>query len=378
VIGPGGHVLHVVGARPNFMKAAAVVRALSRREGLRQSLVHTGQHYDAQMNDVFFRELELPAPTVNLEVGAGSHAQQTGLVMQRLEPELLELAPDLVLVYGDVNSTLASALVCAKLRIPLGHVEAGLRAFDRDMPEEINRIVTDRLADILFTPSPEADANLRAEGVAADAIHFVGNVMIDTLVRLTDAARARRAELPRILHDAGMSDPDALQRFGLVTLHRPSNVDAPARLARLLEALVELSADVPLIFPAHPRTRRQLLALGEMVDAGSLHVIGPLGYLDFLALQRDARLVITDSGGVQEESTFLGVPCLTVRSNTERPVTVSVGTNVLVGDDVARLKAEARRALAGRGRPGRLPELWDGHAGERIARVLCGTLVEVA
>ncbi|MBM4244700.1 MAG: UDP-N-acetylglucosamine 2-epimerase (non-hydrolyzing) [Deltaproteobacteria bacterium] len=353
--------LHVVGARPNFMKAAPVLAALAGRA--EQTLVHTGQHYDAAMSEVFFDQLGLPAPDVDLEVGSGSHAAQTAQIMTRFEPVLLERRPDFVVVYGDVNSTVAATLVASKLLVRVAHVEAGLRSRDRKMPEEINRLVTDTLADLLFTPSTDGDDNLRAEGVAADKIHFVGNVMIDTLVRLLPAAAAlgTRARL-------GLPRP-----YVLVTLHRPSNVDDPATLAPLLAALGRAAASHDVVFPVHPRTRGRLAESGVAVPE-RIRLLEPLGYLEFLDLQREAAAVITDSGGIQEESTFLGVPCITVRENTERPVTVTLGTNVLVGRDPLRMLAELERALEG-GTGGRAtgavrPPLWDGRAAERIAPIL--------
>jgi UDP-N-acetylglucosamine 2-epimerase (non-hydrolysing) len=346
------HVLHVVGARPNFMKAAPVLRALAER-GAKQTLVHTGQHYDANMSDVFFTELGMAAPEVNLEVGSGSHAVQTAEIMMRLERELMQRKPDLVLVYGDVNSTVAAALVCSKLSMRVGHVEAGLRSYDRAMPEEINRVVTDQLADILFTPSEDGDVNLQREGVPAEKIHRVGNVMIDTLVRLLPAAEKMN----------GMPD-----RYALVTLHRPSNVDSGERLREIVNALQEIQKDVNVVFPVHPRTRQRLSEIGG--EESGLRLLGPLPYIEFLALQKRAAVVITDSGGIQEETTFLKVPCLTLRTTTERPVTVSVGSNVLVGEDVARLKSETARVLNGQGKTGGIPPLWDGHAAERIADVV--------
>jgi UDP-N-acetylglucosamine 2-epimerase (non-hydrolysing) len=350
-------VLHVVGARPNFMKAAPVIAALSQRPGLAQTLVHTGQHYDANMSDIFFRQLGMPPPDVNLEVGSGSHAAQTAQIMLRFEEVVLERRPDVVLVYGDVNSTLAAALVAAKLGIKVGHVEAGLRSFDRTMPEEINRLLTDQIADLLFTPSPDGDANLRREGVPPARIRPVGNCMIDTLVRL----------LPQAVRPA-IEGLDS--RFLLVTLHRPPNVDEPAMLSRLVAALADISRHIAVIFPVHPRTRQclQRAALGPLASA--LRLTEPLGYLEFLWLQRHATAVVTDSGGIQEETTYLGVPCLTMRENTERPITIEVGTNLLIGRDTEKLKAEVAAILQGNGKRGRIPPLWDGHAGERVADAL--------
>ncbi len=351
------HVLHVVGARPNFMKAAPVLRELARR-GLRQTLVHTGQHYDAGMSDVFFQQLGIPAPDVNLEVGSASHAQQTAQIISRFEPVLMEHKPDLVLVYGDVNSTVAGALVSSKLGVKVGHVEAGLRSRDRSMPEEINRLLTDQIADLLFTPSADAGENLCQEGIAPERIHFVGNVMIDTLVRL----------LPMATQSANGSSGG---KYVLVTLHRPSNVDDLPWLRQMFRALYELSSEVAVVFPVHPRTRQRLSSL-DLDDSsnGRLRLLAPQPYLEFLALQRGAAVVVTDSGGIQEETTFLGVPCLTVRENTERPVTVTLGTNLLVGRDINRMRAELRCILDGRAKKGSAVPLWDGRAAERIAEAI--------
>jgi UDP-N-acetylglucosamine 2-epimerase (non-hydrolysing) len=327
------HILQVVGARPNFMKAAPVLRALTEQPQVEQTLVHTGQHYDASMSEVFFQQLAIPAADVNLEVGSGTHAWQTAEIMRRFEPVVLERKPDLVLVYGDVNSTVAAALVCSKLLISVGHVEAGLRSFDRTMPEEINRLLTDQLADLLFTPSEDGDKNLEQEGVDPAKIYRVGNVMIDSLVRLLPMARERKMDgLPN--------------RYALVTLHRPSNVDDDRVLRNILEVLLEVNAELKVVFPVHPRTRRRIAEFG--MDATQLHLLEPLPYIEFLALQRRAVVVITDSGGIQEETTYLKVPCLTLRQNTERPVTVSLGTNVLVGQDGRKLRAELRRILEGK------------------------------
>lgn len=350
------HILHVVGARPNFMKAAPVLAALARTPAVKQTLVHTGQHYDANMSDIFFRQLGMPAPDFNLEVGAGSHAQQTSQVIARVEPVIVESAPDLVLVYGDVNSTAAAALVGAKLQVRVGHVEAGLRSGDRSMPEEINRLITDQLSDLLFTPSADGDENLCREGIASNKIHRVGNVMIDTLVRLLPACVEHKPE--------GLPD-----RYVLVTLHRPSNVDDPAWLAELLRALGEISSEIEVVFPIHPRTRSRMEQLDKM-GAPGIRFLDPSPYLTFLALQKGAAVVITDSGGVQEETTFLGVPCLTLRENTERPITVSLGTNQLLGRDVGRMKREVQRILNGEKKAATPIPLWDGHAAERIADVV--------
>lgn len=355
------HVLHVVGARPNFIKAAPVMRALAPYQEINQTLVHTGQHYDRAMSEVFFSQLGMPAADYNLEIGSGSHAQQTAAAMVALEPVLVQRRPDLVLVYGDVNSTLAAALVSVKLGVRLGHVEAGLRSGDRTMPEEINRLLTDQVADLLFTPSADADENLRREGIERSKVHLVGNVMIDTLTRLLPQTEVR--------FDTEISSP-----YALVTLHRPSNVDDPAWLLQLLETLADLSKQLTVVFPVHPRTRQRLKELGGKFEAAKrIKLCDPLPYLEFIALQRRAAVVITDSGGIQEETTFLGVPCLTVRENTERPITISLGTNQLVGRDVARLRTGAEKILQDRGRGAvgtdRIP-FWDGQAAERIARVI--------
>ena len=355
------HVLHVVGARPNFMKAAPVLRALKSYPDVRQTLVHTGQHYDRAMSDVFFEQLGVPDPDVNLAVGSGSHARQTAAIMERFEPVLLEKRPDWVLVYGDVNSTIAAALVCSKLGFRIAHVEAGLRSFDRTMPEEINRLLTDQIADLLLTPSSDGNENLRNEGIPAERVHLVGNVMIDTLVRLLPIAEAKSEELMQRL---------GVTRFGLVTLHRPATVDSPEVLLPILTVLNEISRDLPIVFPIHPRTRAQL---GERINgfSGSLKIIEPLPYIDFLSLQKHATVVITDSGGIQEETTFLGTQCLTVRDSTERPVTVTLGTNQVIGRDPHNLKHAVGKLLDGNRKKGEVPPLWDGHASERIAAILC-------
>ena len=354
-------VLHIVGARPNFMKAAPIHKAIAGRGQLAQILVHTGQHYDVKMSDVFFTDLGMPAPDVYLGIGSGSHAEQTARTMIELEKVFLREKPDLVSVVGDVNSTLAGALVASKMGIRIAHVEAGLRSFDRSMPEEINRIVTDRLSDLLLTPSPDADVNLLKEGVEPARIHLVGNVMIDSLL----ASQARAEQLPTL---AGLGL--APRGYAVCTLHRASNVDDPKVLSGLLSALAHVSTRVPVIFPVHPRTRKMLAdqGLSGMLERSpGLRLVDPMGYLEFLALTSQARLILTDSGGLQEESTALGVPCLTLRENTERPITVEQGSNLVVGTDPVRIREEADRALDGKGKQGRVPALWDGRTAERIA-----------
>ena len=351
-------ILHVVGARPNFMKVAPILAQLRKRQNAAQVLVHTGQHYDAKMSDVFFQDLGMPDPDVHLGVGSGSHAQQTAKIMVEIEPVLLREKPDIVVVAGDVNSTVAVALVAAKLGIAIAHVEAGLRSRDWTMPEEINRVLTDRLSDLLFTPSRDGDENLAREGIDPKRVHFVGNVMIDSLNAALPRARESRIHQRLELSPKG---------YALATLHRPANVDDPAALARLLAALAEVSRSIPVVFPIHPRTRSRMPA---GFDVQGIKLIEPLGYLDFLALTAQARLVMTDSGGIQEETTALGVPCLTMRENTERPITVEVGTNQLVGTDPARVVPAARAVLEGRAKKGAIPELWDGRAAERVAEVL--------
>jgi UDP-N-acetylglucosamine 2-epimerase (non-hydrolysing) len=363
-------LLLIAGARPNFMKVAPLLRALRRRpEAFEPLLVHTGQHYDEAMSDVFFDELGIPPPDRHLGVGSGSHAVQTARIMEAFEPVVTETKPDRVVVVGDVNSTAACALVASKMAppIPVAHVEAGLRSFDLAMPEEINRLVTDALSDLLFTTSPDADVNLRREGVPRRRIHRVGNLMIDTL-----KAFAAKADASSVLDRLGLKPP-----YALLTLHRPSNVDDETTLRRILAALGEIGRSMPVIFPAHPRTADRLRRLQmsgaprqEMAGAAGLRLVEPLGYLDFLHLQKHASLVLTDSGGVQEETTILGVPCLTLRENTERPITLTRGTNRLVGTDTRRIVQEARRALkTRRRRPPSIP-LWDGRAADRIAAIL--------
>ncbi len=353
-------ILHVVGARPNFMKVAPIMAAMRKHpDCFQQTLVHTGQHYDYRMSQVFFEDLDLPEPDDHLEVGSGTHAEQTARVLLSFEPALIKHKPDWVFVVGDVNSTLACALVCAKLGVPVAHVEAGLRSFDRSMPEEINRLLTDQIADLLFTPSPDGDENLLREGIAAEKIHRVGNVMIDTLTRLLPRARSRP-----ILTELGLKRSE----YVLVTLHRPSNVDSPATLQEILSALSELGKTREVVFPLHPRTRERIRQWG--LEPTGIHIMEPLRYLDFLALEENAAFVLTDSGGVQEETTFLGVPCLTARPSTERPITVTRGTNRLVASN-RRAILDAVNELDFLPRPpASPPDLWDGHAAERITEVM--------
>ncbi|MBV2362898.1 UDP-N-acetylglucosamine 2-epimerase (non-hydrolyzing) [Streptomonospora sp. NEAU-YY374] len=355
-----GEIVHIVGARPNFVKAAPVVAALAKR-GVRQSVVHTGQHYDDRMSAVFFRELGLPRPDVDLGVGSGSHAEQTAALMVGLEREFISRSPGLVVVYGDVNSTLAAGLVAAKLHIPVAHVEAGLRSFDWTMPEEVNRRLTDQLSDVLFATSPEAVGHLAAEGVAVDRVHFVGNPMIDTLLgnidRFDTEALRSRVELP--------------ESYVAATLHRPANVDNPEVVARLVARLHEVADQIDVVMPVHPRGRAALTAAG-LAEHPRMHLLEPLGYIDFVTLVRASTAVVTDSGGVQEETTILRVPCLTLRPNTERPVTITHGSNRLVVDSelpglVSKLLAGER---LGASAVADVPPLWDGHAGERIATIL--------
>ena len=362
-------IINVVGARPNFMKVAPIVAAMKRRERqFAPLLVHTGQHYDSMMSDAFFRDLDIPQPDIDLEVGSASHATQTAAVMERFEPVVLKEKPDWVLVVGDVNSTLACALVCSKLGVKVAHVEAGLRSRDRTMPEEINRLLTDQIADLLFTPSQDADANLRAEGIPEQRIRFVGNVMIDSLFQ--HLARAKESAIGNDLGVAG-------QDYAVLTLHRPTNVDEPETFARLLDALEEVGRSLPIIFPVHPRTRKTIAALGfgeRIQSTPGLRLIDPLGYLDFLGLYSRARLVLTDSGGLQEETTVLGIPCLTLRENTERPITVELGTNRIVGTDRKKITSAAFATLNGSIiKDRRVPPLWDGHTADRILDALVGT-----
>jgi UDP-N-acetylglucosamine 2-epimerase (non-hydrolysing) len=353
-------VLCVVGARPNFMKIAPLMREMLNYPEIQPVLVHTGQHYDPEMSDVFFRDLEIPPPDLHLGVGSGSQAEQTGKVMVAFEAVLEKGGADLVLVVGDVNSTLACSVVSAKKGIAVAHVEAGLRSFDRSMPEEINRIVTDALSTYHFTTSRDADQNLFREGIKKEGIHFVGNVMIDTLLRFS-----AKAEASSIRRDLGLKGD-----YALLTLHRPSNVDQAEPLRRIFKALEAMSKNLPIVFPAHPRTRKMLEEFGISAAKAGMTMVEPLGYLDFICLEKHARLVLTDSGGIQEETTVMGVPCLTLRDNTERPVTLAQGTNVLVGNSTERILNAAAQVLERRSDHREVPELWDGKASERIVAVL--------
>ena len=347
-------VLNVVGARPNFMKIAPIVQEMKKAPDLEGVLVHTGQHYDEGMSDIFFRELGIPVPDVHLGVGSASHAEQTARIMVEFEKVCLKEKPGLVVVVGDVNSTMACTIVAAKLLIPVAHVEAGLRSFDRTMPEEINRLVTDALASILFTTSRDADENLKREGVDVSKIFFVGNVMIDTLLKHRAKAAALQIDKPK--------------QYALVTLHRPSNVDDPNVLGPILEALQHIGKSIPVLFPIHPRTKKRVEDFGLSLDG--IRAMDPIGYLEFLNLESTATIVLTDSGGLQEETTILGVPCLTLRHNTERPITITHGTNIMVGPEKERILEAFRRIMNGDWRPAGPPEYWDGHAAERIIRVI--------
>ncbi|WP_431237374.1 non-hydrolyzing UDP-N-acetylglucosamine 2-epimerase [Mycolicibacterium aichiense] len=362
----------VVGARPNFMKIAPVVRAIEKRGDLSYKIVHTGQHYDREMNDVFFEELGIPEPDVFMAAGGGTHSQQTGKIMVAFEEFCQERRPDAVMVVGDVNSTLACSIVAKKLCIPVAHVEAGLRSGDLAMPEEINRLVTDSIADWFFVTEPAGVDNLKNEGKPASAIHYVGHVMIDNLLyqakRLagTDTSGFETAAFKQQVTGGG-------GRYGVVTLHRPSNVDDRQTMSKIAAALRDIASELPLIFPAHPRTRKNIEQFG--IDMGpDITIVAPQAYMPFLNLWKDAAVVLTDSGGLQEETTALGVPCITIRENTERPVTVTEGTNVLSGTDPVRIVAEARRVLQGNGKHGGRPMFWDGRAAERIVEILATDL----
>src|SRR5216684_6890413 len=357
-------IVNIVGARPNLVKIAPLMREMRKHLDLSPVLVHTGQHYDEKLSDVFFRQMGIPAPDVNLEVGSGSHAWQTGEILKNIEPVLIQQKPDLVLVVGDVNSTIAVSLAAVKMGIPVAHVEAGLRSFDRAMPEEINRILTDAISSYLFVTEEDAIANLLKEGRPRSAIFLVGNVMIDALRQFLPIAQQSK-----IGEELGLLDGQTFAPFAVLTLHRPSNVDSPETLEKLLGAIDAVAEELPVIFPVHPRTQQRLN------DSGAKHhprlrLIPPVGYLDFLCLLSRARLVLTDSGGIQEETTALGVPCLTLRENTERPVTLTEGTNQIVGQDPVRIVTAAREVLTGKPQAGRVPRFWDGHAADRIIAVL--------
>lgn len=354
----------VAGARPNFMKIAPIVRALQATGGLAFKIIHTGQHYDREMNEVFFEELGIPEPDVFMAAGGGSHAQQTAKIMVAFEELCQNEQPDAVLVVGDVNSTLACSIVAKKLNIPVAHVEAGLRSGDMTMPEEINRLVTDSISDWFFVTEPSGVSHLQREGKAESAIHYVGHVMVDNVLYQAAKLKAMDASAFEVL-----AKVPADRRYGVVTLHRPSNVDSAAMMMRIGGALRDIAEELPLIFPVHPRTRGNLEKFG--IDLGpNVTLVGPQPYMAFLSLWKDAAVVLTDSGGLQEETTALSVPCITIRENTERPVTVDEGSNVLAGTDPQRIVAEARKVLRGEGKQGRRPNLWDGKAAERIVEVL--------
>lgn len=361
---PSLKFLNVVGARPNLPKIAPLLREMRQHPEITAILVHTGQHYDENLSDIFFRQMGIPEPQVNLEVGSSSHATQTAEVLKRIEPVLEEHRPDVVVAVGDVNSTIAVSLAAAKLGIRVAHAEAGLRSFDRAMPEEINRVLTDAIADYLFVTEEDAVTNLMKEGRSRDSIFLVGNVMIDSLRHFLPVA-----EQSSIGAELGLKNGVGWKRFGLLTLHRPSNVDSPEKLSQLLVAISAIAEEVPVVFPVHPRTRQRIAQAG-IRHHSQLRMISPVGYLDFLCLMSKAAVVLTDSGGIQEETTALGVPCLTLRENTERPVTISEGTNLLVGTDPVKIVAAARDVLGGKGKAGRIPRLWDGQAAGRIVEVL--------
>ncbi len=357
-------IISIVGARPNLPKIAPLIREMQRHPEIEPLLVHTGQHYDENLSNIFFRQMGIPEPHMNLGVGSGTHAEQTAEILKRVEPILLKQQPDLVLVVGDVNSTIAVSLAAVKMGIPVAHVEAGLRSFDRSMPEEINRVLTDALAKYLFVTENDAVENLLKEGRPREFIHLVGNVMIDSLFHFLPVAQQSR-----IGDELGLRNGKGWQSFGVLTLHRPSNVDSTEKLAEILGAIDAIAKQVPIVFPVHPRTQ-QRLSQGGIKRYPQLRLIQPLGYLDFLCLLSNATLALTDSGGIQEETTALGVPCLTLRENTERPITISQGTNVLVGTNPSKIAAATEQVLRGDGKRGRTPPLWDGHAAERIVEIL--------
>jgi UDP-N-acetylglucosamine 2-epimerase (non-hydrolysing) len=362
-------IISVVGARPNFMKVAPLARAFKRYGNVRHMIVHTGQHYDAAMSDVFFRDLEIPEPDMFLGVGSGTHAQQTATIMTAFERVVADIRPDAVIVVGDVNSTLACTIVCAKMSVPVAHVEAGLRSFDRTMPEEINRLVTDALADWLFVSEPSGVENLRREGAAKEKIFFVGNVMIDTLVHVK-----QQCTPPPVLDRLRLTQ----REFVLMTMHRPGNVDTSGELERLVRLITSIAGKITVVFPMHPRTKKMLESF-ELIGTLPAHclVTEPLAYGEFITLCEHAACVVTDSGGIQEESTFLGVPCITLRKNTERPVTVTEGTNMLMGDRYDEVAGVVDDIVHGKAKQGTIPALWDGHAAERIADILVQKLADM-
>ncbi len=365
-------ILNVVGARPNFMKIAPLMAEYNRHENIHAILVHTGQHYDDVMSKLFFSELGIPKPDINLEVGSGSHAVQTAEIIKRFEPVLIDYKPDVVVVVGDVNSTIACGLVATKLSVKLAHVEAGLRSFDRSMPEEINRVLTDSISDFLFCTEQSGVDNLIKEGIAKEKIHLVGHVMIDTL--LSNLEKAKKSTIIDQLQKQGCLDGGD---FAILTMHRPSNVDDPETFSRILDALEVIQNDIPILFPIHPRTRKNLDALGlqdRMDSLRNIHLMDPIGYLDFLKLNSCAKVVLTDSGGIQEETTVLKVPCITLRENTERPITAEIGSNQVVGTDPEKILAAYRNATSGQWREPQIPPLWDGKAAERIVRIMLETV----
>ncbi|PIR88898.1 MAG: UDP-N-acetylglucosamine 2-epimerase (non-hydrolyzing) [Candidatus Harrisonbacteria bacterium CG10_big_fil_rev_8_21_14_0_10_40_38] len=356
-------VMLIVGARPNFMKAAPLIKAMNTSPFFDVVLVHTGQHYDANMSDDFFNDLDIPKPDISLGVGSGTHAEQTAKIMMALETSLVSssgLKPDLVMVVGDVNSTIAAALTAKKLHIPVAHVEAGLRSFDEKMPEEINRVLTDRISDFLFTTEKSANDNLQREGVPQNKIHFTGNVMIDSLLK-----NQKKIDASKILEKENLEE----KKYGVITLHRPSNVDNVGDFAKLITVSEKVAEKIPLIFPVHPRTKNQLKEAGIKTNAG-IRYIEPLGYADFMKLVKNAKLVLTDSGGIQEETTVLGIPCITLRDNTERPITVEVGTNIVTSSDKDKIMREVNAILTDGGKKGNVPMYWDGKASERIVEII--------
>lgn len=359
-------IINIVGARPNLIKIAPLVEEMKKHSSINQILLHTGQHYDEKMSQVFFNQLEIPRPDIYLGVGSGSHAEQIAKIMPAFEQILIKEAPDLILVVGDVNSTLACSITASKLCIPVAHVEAGLRSFDRTMPEEINRIITDTLSDFLFTTSRDANENLIKEGISPEKIFFVGNVMIDTLKR-----HREKAEQFHTPNQLGLIPGE----YALLTLHRPSNVDNPEIFSKIIDALISIQNEIPVLFPIHPRTLKRIKEYdlsNRLSEAINLKLIEPLGYMEFLDLMIHAKMILTDSGGIQEETTILGVPCLTIRENTERPITITEGTNILVGTNPHKIIHNAYMIISGKGKKGTIPELWDGKASERIVNILTG------